>query len=131
MHKSVGAIIKNDKNEILMIERMKYPFGWACPAGHIEKDETPEQALKREILEETGLKVNNYKLLFHEFLSWNTCSRGVKGHDWYLYEILDWEGKIKRSKSEAKQIKWIAVNDFNKLKFEEAYSYWFKKLKII
>ena len=34
VHYSAGAIIKNDKGQILMIDRLKQPFGFACPAGH-------------------------------------------------------------------------------------------------
>ncbi|MFH1662060.1 MAG: NUDIX hydrolase [Candidatus Falkowbacteria bacterium] len=81
MHKSVGSILKNKENQILMIDRKNFPFGWACPAGHVDKDETAEQALIREVKEETGLNVKKYKLLLHEFVEWNECKSGIKGHD--------------------------------------------------
>ena len=49
MHRSVGVIIENKKGERLMIERKNLPFGWACPAGHIDEGETPLEAAKREL----------------------------------------------------------------------------------
>lgn len=130
MHASVGAIIK-DKNKILMMDRAKFPYGWAFPAGHVDKSEGPEQALTREIKEETNLTIKKCKLLFHQFLDWNKCVRGIVGHDWYLYEILEWQGRIKKQDQEAKQMKWINIKDIKKLELEEATKYWLKKLGII
>ncbi len=56
MHTSVGIIIKNNSDKILMIDRAAYPYGWACPAGHIDARETPSQAAKRETWEERSTK---------------------------------------------------------------------------
>ncbi|MGE7881615.1 NUDIX domain-containing protein [Bacillus sp. NPDC094077] len=52
---SVAAVIKNEQGEILF----QYPGGeyWSLPAGAIEPGETPEEAIVREVWEETGLKV--------------------------------------------------------------------------
>ncbi|MGM4915161.1 NUDIX domain-containing protein [Rhizobium sp. 768_B6_N1_8] len=37
--------------------------GWSPPAGAIELVETPEQAIEREVLEETGLTVIRSEVL--------------------------------------------------------------------
>ncbi|HDX9509782.1 TPA: NUDIX domain-containing protein [Bacillus cereus] len=52
---SVAAVIKNEQGKILF----QYPGGeyWSLPAGAIEPGETPEEAVVREVWEETGLKV--------------------------------------------------------------------------
>ena len=59
----VGIIIKDDK--ILLMRRVRngqeyYVF----PGGSIESNETEEDALKREMEEETGLLVKNNRKLF-------------------------------------------------------------------
>lgn len=127
MHKSVGAIIKNEANQILMIDRAKFPYGWAGPAGHIDEGEKPEEALFREVKEEVNLEVLDYKLLYHEYIEWNECSRGVKGHDWYFYEIIKWKGEAVKEDMEAKEVKWMRIEDIKKIKLESVWEYWFDK----
>jgi mutator protein MutT len=130
MHKSVGAIIRNKKGEILMIDRAIPPLFWACPAGHIDEGETPEQALIREVFEEVGLKVENSKLSVHEFVEWNECSKGVRGHDWFLFEVLNWSGGLKTSEREVKECKWLAPDEISKRSLEKVWRYWFEKLNL-
>lgn len=58
--KVVGAIIENEKNEILCALRsvsMSRPNQWEFPGGKIERKESVEEALKREILEELGCTI--------------------------------------------------------------------------
>lgn len=50
-----ALIIENGK--VLMLHHKKLGV-WLYPGGHIEKNETPEQALKREVKEETGLDID-------------------------------------------------------------------------
>ena len=58
-----GIIEKEDK--ILLIKKTRGPYlGMYClPGGRIENSETELQALKREILEETGIEISNVKLV--------------------------------------------------------------------
>ncbi len=56
MHFSAGAIVKNKKGEILLLDRLNIPLGWACPAGHVDEGESAEKSAIREIKEETGLE---------------------------------------------------------------------------
>lgn len=58
--KVVGAIFINDKNEVFCAKRpLNKNFGglWEFPGGKIEKNESLEEAIKREIFEELNLKI--------------------------------------------------------------------------
>lgn len=59
----VAAIIRNDKGEILFQRPSLKSDIWSLPAGAIELGETPSDAIKREVYEETGLHVVPHKLL--------------------------------------------------------------------
>lgn len=58
---SVAAVILNSDNEILLQE--KENEAWSLPAGMIEPGESPEEAIIREVEEETGLIVKPIKIL--------------------------------------------------------------------
>ncbi|EOD00126.1 NUDIX domain-containing protein [Caldisalinibacter kiritimatiensis] len=54
---TVGAIIFNPDKKILLCKSSKWDNNYVIPGGHIELGETMEEALRREVLEETGLKI--------------------------------------------------------------------------
>lgn len=128
MHRSVTAIIKKD-GKILMIDRANFPFGWACPSGHVEDGEDPEKAMVREVKEEVNIDAKKYNLIHHEFIEWNECKRGARGHDFFVYEILDWDGKAEIN-FESKGMKWISEDETKNIKLEPVWDYFLKKLDL-
>ncbi len=61
---TVGALIYNARNEVLMIRTHKWSDLWGIPGGKIKTDETSEDALRREIKEETALDVREIRFVF-------------------------------------------------------------------
>jgi 8-oxo-dGTP diphosphatase len=53
----VGAVVINDKNEILVIKEKVSNLGYKLPGGHIDNGEMISTAVQREVLEETGIVV--------------------------------------------------------------------------
>ena len=129
IHFSVGAIIVKD-DKYLLIDRVQPPLGFAGVAGHIDEGEDAERAIRREVEEESGLKIKNLELLFEEYLDWNWCSKKINGHHWYLFRC-EFDGDLKLNKEETKSIGWYSVEEIKKMILEPVWEYWFKKLKII
>jgi len=62
-------LLKNSNlNKFLLVLRdnkkdIPYPNYWSLLGGGIEKGESPEQALKRELIEEIGIEINKVNLI--------------------------------------------------------------------
>jgi 8-oxo-dGTP diphosphatase len=55
----VGAVVHDGAGRLLLVQRGHDPHRgrWSLPGGRIETGESPEQAVVREVREETGLEV--------------------------------------------------------------------------
>jgi len=95
---SVGAIIKKD-GAYVMLYRKLGSKGLAGIAGHIDPGESPEQALVREVREESGIEVEGYSLVLHETFH-NPCKLGFDAHEWWVYEVTRWQGEPKLQEAE-------------------------------
>lgn len=55
----VGAVVHDDDGRLLVVRRARPPGAgrWSVPGGRVEAGESDAQAVRREVLEETGLHV--------------------------------------------------------------------------
>ena len=62
---AVGGLIINRNDEVLLVRRARDPGKnqWGLPGGFVDRDETIEEALVREVLEETTLVVTDCSLM--------------------------------------------------------------------
>lgn len=63
---TVGGLVTNDEGKILLAKSHKWLGKFTLPGGHIEIGETMEEAVRREVKEETGLDVEVVQFLLHQ-----------------------------------------------------------------
>ena len=108
----VGIVTKGNK---FLVERRRRDEaidpGIVClPAGHVDPDESLEDALKREMLEELGIEVKETQFVCKNFY---VASNGEKQHA-YCYMITDYEGETVCK--EAEEIFW--EDDINNMSLD-------------
>lgn len=112
---SVGVIALDDQGRILLVERRKFPFGWAPPFGHCD-DHGYGSAAFREFEEKTGLQIVGAPMpLIPKNPRKNLkCRRGGQYHDWQIFEV-NWKGELKPSRNETKDAKWHTIEEICEL----------------
>lgn len=101
---SVSAIIK--KNNKFLAVKLSYYDGYALPGGHVEEGESMEDALKREVFEETGLKIKSLKY----FRSYPTSF--AKYPSLCASFIVDASGNLRES--EEGRLSWVSSSELMK-----------------
>ena len=80
---AVRAVVIDPRDRVLLV-RFEFPHwtGWATPGGGVDTGETDEEALRRELAEETGLEAFELGPLV-----WTRT---------HLFELGDWDGQVER-----------------------------------
>ena len=78
---NVGIVLLNDVGQLFWARRINRD-GWQFPQGGMRSDETPEEAMYRELEEETGLTRTNVSVLAatHGWLRYRLPNRYVRRH---------------------------------------------------
>ncbi|MCL2443778.1 MAG: RNA 2'-phosphotransferase [Treponema sp.] len=132
-HFTATGIVFNSKKQVLMIFHNKLQV-WLPPGGHIEENELPDDAVLREIYEETGIKAEILSNRQELVLSDNDC-KGLKRPFTVLLENIegDWSHnhidmvyictakseELTMQKSEASDIGWFSIPQIIELKTYE------------
>jgi nucleoside triphosphatase len=75
---TAGALIVNPKGDVLIVRSSKWSDKFTVPGGHIELGERAEDAIRREVKEETGLDAEPVKLLL--------VQQAIYPEDYYKHE---------------------------------------------
>jgi len=117
---TVGALIFNSAGEALMVRTHKWSNKWGIPGGKIKWGETSEAALRREIKEETGLKVTDIK-----FVLVQDCIHSKEFYHDAHFVLLNYTcrcaGKNPRVKlnEEGQEFRWLTLAEATKLKLNQ------------
>ncbi|MBI1791592.1 MAG: NUDIX hydrolase [Acidobacteria bacterium] len=104
----VGAIIL-DGDRVLLVERGKPPQQglWSLPGGAVETGETLDAAVRREILEETGLEIEPLSVVE----VFERITRDAAGAVEYHYVLIDYlcrvTGGALEARDDAARVEWV------------------------
>ena len=113
----VGAlIIENDR--ILLVERGREPLKgyWSLPGGAVETGERLEEALRREVREETGLEVDAVHMveIFERIMADETGA--VKYHYILIDYICRITGGMVQASDDASRAEWFTEDEIGALR---------------
>lgn len=132
VHLGIPAIIQNDKGEILLGKRSMhvscYPLVWGLPGGLVEKGETIEEAIKREVKEEIDVEVKVIRF-GKPFMSFPNEKCPFQSINIPVYcKIIN--GKPK-PKSETSECKWFNPKKMRNMKLAYEHKKLLKQEKLI
>ena len=110
----VGVVVLRG-DEVLLVQRGKAPNKgqWSIPGGKQRLGETVMQAVHRELLEETGVKIKQAALLDVV----DVIMQDDNGKIQYHYTLVDYQAEWLsgecRSGDDADAVKWISFNELN------------------
>lgn len=129
---NVGIIVMNKKGQLLWARRFGSQNAWQFPQGGVNEDETPVDAMYRELKEELGISKNSVKLIAEtkQWLRYRLPARFQRHDDtqrcvgqkqkWFLLELIDRDDAVKLDLSDHPEFdKWRWV------------SYWFPLKQVI
>ena len=113
---SVAAVIENEEHKVFLIWEGDLPYHdwWVLPGGYVNPDETVQEAVKREVREETGLEIVSDRLIgiYDDFIA-HEDGEGPIHHIVIAYKtrVIGGEAVVTR---ESREYAWIGVKEIEK-----------------
>jgi bis(5'-nucleosidyl)-tetraphosphatase len=121
---SSGALIYRDDpvRSVRLFLVLHYPAGhWDFPKGAVEKGETQEQAAKREIFEETGIRVDSFIPGFKKEIEYYYRRQNNLAHKRVIFFLVKTEESRVRISFEHSGYDWLTFDQLlRRLTFENA-----------
>ena len=108
---TVGALIFNSLGNVLMVQTHKWSDLWGIPGGKIELNEPSEEALIREIKEETQLEITNIHFVFVQ-----DCIQSTEFYKPAHFLLLNYTAEVSGKEDvvlndEAQDHKWVSLEE--------------------
>ncbi|REG81654.1 8-oxo-dGTP diphosphatase MutT [Marinomonas pollencensis] len=111
---AAGIIIREQKVFIALRKASQHQGDlWEFPGGKCEAEESPEQALARELQEECGIVVKRsdyFNTVSHDY--------GDKQVELVFFTVTEFSGEARGD--EGQQVRWVSVADLADYSFPEA-----------
>lgn len=120
----VAAIIKKDNKYLLSQRSLKdeqAPGVWTFPGGKVEinsmerEENTIEDALKREVMEETGVEIEDKIKYLHS----DGFVRVSGDHVIGIYFLVNYKSGTPRPLEDQEQVKWLTLKEIEKIVTEQ------------
>lgn len=123
---TVGGFLIH-RQKVLLIHHRKLD-AWLAPGGHVDKNETPDEALQREFREEVGIAIEfsevaavsltesllqNLALPFHA----NVHSVGDHDHACWYYLVTTKQPQVRIQPDEIRAFQWLGENEIESAPF--------------
>jgi 8-oxo-dGTP diphosphatase len=109
----VGAFLMRDNRVLLGYRnpaRREYPATWDMIGGHVERDEAPTEAIKRELTEELGIDAT----IDEPFTTVKDAAFGTLT----VWRVTHWHGVVANcAPEEHTRLEWFAPEDIDTLAF--------------
>ncbi|MDD3648388.1 MAG: NUDIX domain-containing protein [Candidatus Dojkabacteria bacterium] len=143
----VNGIITNSNDEILLVRKKNtLQKGWQTPSGGVEGNESLQEALKREVMEETNLRIKNLEfigideeelpILFEEgfvkkwrciFMHYRAKIVSIRG----LKQAVQSRGVEPSAGDDAKEARWVPIKQLKRYKLSKLTEKVLKKVEIM
>jgi 8-oxo-dGTP pyrophosphatase MutT (NUDIX family) len=102
----VRGLVRDEAGRVLLL-RHTYTPGWHMPGGGIERGETGETALAREMVEEAGVELIGRPRL----RSIHSSEASFRGDHILFFEVAAWRAVKATSRGEIHALEWFAPDD--------------------
>jgi 8-oxo-dGTP diphosphatase len=120
------AVVRYNENagvDILLIKRRNDPYKgcWALPGGYMEIDETLDSAVKREVMEETGIDIERSCLKYLNDKIFDNPNRDERGRVVTVLSVVVVPNSTKMvAGDDAMDCKWFSLRNLPSLAFDHA-----------
>ena len=107
---TVGALIFNERNQLLIVQTHKWNGNYTIPGGHIELGEHLVDALEREIREETGLILRKADFVCYQEFVYDECFWEERHFIFFDFLCRVEPGEV-RLNDEAEAYVWVSLDE--------------------